>query len=107
MTKRAARIFEIMEQEGISEAMLCRDYGFKHSTVNGWKNDNKDPRSYQIDKFCRAVGISLPEFYSEGTFGMREDAMEYESIFEAYVASIRESHKQKLAIPFLKYVAET
>lgn len=107
MTQAAIRIFEIMDERHIDEATLCRQYGFKHSTVNEWKNACKDPSPNQIKKFCRAMHITLACFYTGSVFHAGcddSDDVKADSEFEWYVKRIRKEHKEKEAIPFLRYV---
>lgn len=93
-----------MDEKGISEPDLCRLYGFKHSTVNGWKNDDKDPSHGQIIKFCKCIGINVSDFYSEKSFKTAQDSARDDMTYDKCVALIRSEHKQKIAIPFLQYV---
>lgn len=73
MTCAAQRIFEIINDLGMTDYEFCIRYGFNRSTLNGWRNSNIDPGLEMIQRFCNAIGITMDEFYHEGVFSVAEE----------------------------------
>ncbi|MBR1524774.1 MAG: helix-turn-helix transcriptional regulator [Lachnospiraceae bacterium] len=66
--KVARRVFELLAERNLSDAQFCRETGFNYSTLNEWRNDRKNPGIDLIEVFCKALGISLGKFFSEGVY---------------------------------------
>ena len=69
------RIHELMEERGWSEYKLAKEANLSHSTVSNMFNRNNAPTLPTIEAVCRAFGLTLVQFFSEGDSpaGMTEE----------------------------------
>lgn len=52
------RVLKILEQKGLKQSDLALYLGTKPSTVNGWKNENRNPSCEYILPICEFLGIT-------------------------------------------------
>lgn len=52
------RIFEILQQKGMSQKELSEKTGIGQSTISDWKNKRMNPSSDKIMIICDALGVS-------------------------------------------------
>ena len=60
------RIKELMEERGWTEYRLAKEANLSHSTVSNMFNRNNAPTLPTIEAVCRAFGLTLVQFFSEG-----------------------------------------
>jgi transcriptional regulator with XRE-family HTH domain len=73
MSMEARRIFELLDENNLSEYELSRCTGISHVTISDWRNSRKVPCTSSIEKVCRSFGISKAEFYSMGVYATEQD----------------------------------
>lgn len=59
------KIFQILEERGMSEAAFAKAIGTSRSTVNSWKIRKQNPSSDKIMKICKVIEISPEELLSD------------------------------------------
>lgn len=59
------RIRDLMEQRGWSEYRLSKEAGLHESTIRNIFLRNGTPTVSTIESICRALNITLPEFFAE------------------------------------------
>ena len=60
------RIRELMAERGWTDYRLAKESGLSHSTVTNMFNRNNAPTLPTLEAVCRAFGITLAQFFSEG-----------------------------------------
>lgn len=55
-----------MEERGWMDYRLVKESGLSHSTVTNMFNRNNAPTLPTLEVVCRAFGITLAQFFSEG-----------------------------------------
>lgn len=60
------RIRELMAELGWTDYRLAKESGLSHSTVTNMFNRNNAPTLPTLEAICRAFGITLAQFFSEG-----------------------------------------
>lgn len=60
------RIKQLMEERGWTDYRLAKESGLSHSTVTNMFNRNNAPTLPTLEAVCRAFGITLAQFFSEG-----------------------------------------
>lgn len=60
------RIRHLMEERGWTDYRLAKESGLSHSTVTNMFNRNNAPTLPTLEAVCRAFGITLAQFFSEG-----------------------------------------
>ena len=61
------RITELMQCHGWSEYRLAKESGLSISTISNMFNRNTLPSISTLQVICDSFGISLAQFFSEGT----------------------------------------
>lgn len=61
------RITELMQRHGWSEYRLAKESGLSISTISNMFNRNTLPSISTLQVICDSFGISLAQFFSEGT----------------------------------------
>lgn len=61
------RITELMQRHGWSEYRLAKESGLSISTISNMFNRNTLPSISTLQVICNSFGISLAQFFSEGT----------------------------------------
>ena len=54
-------------ERGWSEYELAQNSGLSQSTISTWYRKNQTPTIKTLDKVCIGLGISLSQFFAEGT----------------------------------------
>lgn len=70
-----------MSKKGIDRYQLCRDLGFKYSTVSEWLSANKYPRIDKIEMLAQYFGIKKSDLI-EGTSSNAEIISTGENIYK-------------------------
>ena len=60
------RIKQLMEERGWTDYRLAKEANLSHSTVTNMFNRNNAPTLPTLEAVCRAFGITLSQFISEG-----------------------------------------
>jgi transcriptional regulator with XRE-family HTH domain len=60
------QIKKLMEERGWTDYRLAKESGLSHSTVTNMFNRNNAPTLPTLEAVCRAFGITLAQFFSEG-----------------------------------------
>ena len=60
------RIKDLMELRGWTDYRLAKESGLSHSTVTNMFNRNNAPTLPTLEAICRAFGVTLAQFFSEG-----------------------------------------
>lgn len=59
------KIKEMMADRGWTNYRLCKESGLSASTVANMFNRNNSPTLPTLDALCRALGITLSQFFAE------------------------------------------
>ncbi len=54
-------------QRGWSEYELAQNAGLTQSTISTWYRKKQTPTIQTLEKVCRGFGITLSQFFAEGT----------------------------------------
>lgn len=60
------RIKQLMEERGWTDYRLAKESNLSHSTVTNMFNRNNAPTLPTLEAVCKAFGITLAQFFSEG-----------------------------------------
>lgn len=60
------RIRKLMEERGWTDYRLAKESGLSRSTVTNMFNRNNVPTLPTLEAVCKAFGITLTQFFSEG-----------------------------------------
>ena len=60
------RIRELMEERNWTDYRLAKEANLSHSTVTNMFNRNNAPTLPTLEAVCRALGITLAQFFAEG-----------------------------------------
>lgn len=60
------QIKKLMEERGWTDYRLAKESGLSHSTVTNMFNRNNAPTLPTLEAICRAFGVTLAQFFSEG-----------------------------------------
>lgn len=60
------RIKQLMEERGWTDYRLAKEANLSHSTVTNMFNRNNAPTLPTLEAVCKAFGITLAQFFSEG-----------------------------------------
>lgn len=87
------RIKQLMEERGWTDYRLAKEANLSHSTVTNMFNRNNAPTLPTLEAVCRAFGITLAQFFSEGD----EDALteEQRTLFSKW-STLTEEQKHYL-----------
>ena len=59
------KIFEILEEKGISQHEFARMTGITQSTISDWKNKGTTPNAEKIPIICKSLNISINELFDQ------------------------------------------
>ena len=65
MINTVDRLYELMEENGISLCRLCQVAGINHSTISTARKRRSQLSLDTIDRACKALGITVSEFFAE------------------------------------------
>ncbi len=60
------RIKQLMDERGWTDYRLAKEANLSHSTVTNMFNRNNAPALPTLEAVCKAFGITLAQFFSEG-----------------------------------------
>lgn len=60
-------IDRLRQKRDWSEYELSKNTGIPQSTISTWYAKNQTPTIQTLDKLCRGLGISLSQFFAEGS----------------------------------------
>ena len=60
------QIKKLMEERGWTDYRLAKESGLSHSTIANMFGRNNAPTLPTLEAVCRAFGITLAQFFSEG-----------------------------------------
>lgn len=60
------RIKQLMAERGWTDYRLAKEANLSHSTVTNMFNRNNAPTLPTLEAVCKALGITLAQFFSEG-----------------------------------------
>ena len=60
------QIKKLMEERGWTDYRLAKESGLSHSIVTNMFNRNNAPTLPTLEAICRAFGVTLAQFFSEG-----------------------------------------
>lgn len=60
------RIRQLMEERGWTDYRLAKEANLSHSTVTNMFNRNNAPTLPTLEAVCKAFGITLSQFFSDG-----------------------------------------
>lgn len=85
------RITELMQRHGWSEYRLAKESGLSISTISNMFNRNTLPSISTLQVICDSFGISLAQFFSEGTeVALSEDQQELFSKWRSLTSEQKE-----------------
>ncbi len=61
------RIKQLMKERDWTDYRLAKESGLSHSTVTNMFNRNNAPTLPTLEAVCKAFGITLAQFFTEGT----------------------------------------
>lgn len=61
------RIKQLMKERDWTDYRLAKESGLSHSTVTNMFNRNNAPTLPTLEAVCNAFGITLAQFFTEGT----------------------------------------
>ena len=64
----SARIEQLMSQRNWSVYRLCKESGLAQSTLSHVFRKDSEPTISTLETICKAFGITLGEFFSDGEF---------------------------------------
>lgn len=76
------RIRQLMDERGWTDYRLAKEANLSHSTVTNMFNRNNAPTLPTLEAVCKAFGITLAQFFSEGN-GPAEMTEEQRALFGA------------------------
>lgn len=67
------RIKQLMEERGWTDYRLAKEANLSHSTIANIFNRNNAPTLPTLEAVCKAFGITLAQFFSEGSSALTEE----------------------------------
>lgn len=59
------RIKELREAKRLTQEQLAEVFGFDRSTVTKWESGDSNPRSKDLPKLARVLGVTIDELLKE------------------------------------------
>ena len=108
MSLEAKRIFELLDEIGISEYELSQRSGMSHGAFCAWKKYHRVPRVSSINKICKILDISRAEIYTKGVFAKKPDDPKDDVRFEMkqYCNRIIENGDAGIVLPILQKLSK-
>ena len=82
------RLFEELDQRGLTAYGLCRHLGVATSVTTGWKQRGTDPPAKYVVRICEFLGCSISYFLTgqetkkEPALGISENGREMLALYE-------------------------
>lgn len=83
-----------MEERGWTDYRLAKEANLSHSTVTNMFNRNNAPTLPTLESVCKAFGITLAQFFSDGS-GPSELTGEQHELFSRW-STLTEEQKEAL-----------
>ena len=87
------RIKQLMEERGWTDYRLAKKSNLSHSTVTNMFNRNNAPTLPTLEAVCKAFGITLAQFFTEGN---SPELTEEQRILFAKWSTLKDDQKQAL-----------
>ena len=87
------RIKQLMEERSWTDYRLAKESGLSHSTVTNMFNRNNAPTLPTLEAVCKAFGITLAQFFTEGN---NPELTEEQRILFAKWSTLKDEQKQAL-----------
>lgn len=87
------RIKQLMEERGWTDYRLAKESNLSHSTVTNMFNRNNAPTLPTLEAVCKAFGITLAQFFTEGN---SPELTEEQRILFAKWSTLKDNQKQAL-----------
>ena len=87
------RIKQLMEERSWTDYRLAKESGLSHSTVTNMFNRNNAPTLPTLEAVCKAFGITLAQFFTEGN---SPELTEEQRILFAKWSTLKDDQKQAL-----------
>lgn len=68
MMPEVTRVFNLLEEYGLTEREFSKKTGFSYSTLMDWKSGRRKPNTELVTDFCMCLGIDKATFYSDALF---------------------------------------
>ena len=87
------RIKQLMEERGWTDYRLAKESNLSHSTVTNMFNRNNAPTLPTLEAVCKAFGITLAQFFTEGN---SPELTEEQRLLFAKWSTLKDDQKQAL-----------
>ena len=87
------RIKQLMEERSWTDYRLAKESGLSHSTVTNMFNRNNAPTLPTLEAVCKAFGITLAQFFTEGN---NPELTEEQRVLFAKWSTLNDNQKQAL-----------
>ena len=87
------RIKQLMEERSWTDYRLAKESNLSHSTVTNMFNRNNAPTLPTLEAVCKAFGITLAQFFTEGN---SPELTEEQRILFAKWSTLKDNQKQAL-----------
>ena len=87
------RIKQLMEERSWTDYRLAKESGLSHSTVTNMFNRNNAPTLPTLEAVCKAFGITLAQFFTEGN---SPELTEEQRLLFAKWSTLKDDQKQAL-----------
>lgn len=87
------RIKQLMEERGWTDYRLAKESNLSHSTVTNMFNRNNAPTLPTLEAVCKAFGITLAQFFTEGN---SPELTKEQRILFAKWSTLKDDQKQAL-----------
>lgn len=89
-------IKKLMDERGWTPYQLSKESGLSHSTITNIFKRNNAPSFPTLETICKAFGITLSQFFSEGN-GLDELTPEQRTLFAAW-STLNDGQKEALLL---------
>ena len=87
------RIKQLMEERSWTDYRLAKESNLSHSTVTNMFNRNNAPTLPTLEAVCKAFGITLAQFFTEGN---SPELTEEQRLLFAKWSTLKDDQKQAL-----------
>ena len=95
--KTGAFLAECRKQKNLTQEQLSEILGVSSKSVSRWENGKTLPDYTVLDSLCKALGISINEFY----YGEKQTNMDFEHLSEQNLRLyFREKYGKRLRLKF-------
>lgn len=94
------KVYKLCEKKGYSLYRLAKEANLSQSTIRNMSTKHTVPSIYTLSMICRALGITLSDFFSES-----EETSEDEMLFLSCYRKLNPERK-KIAAEFLAFLEQ-